>query len=109
MAWTANDRTSWRDLIDYLGEVLPAAKSIRVIRRSPGRDATGSTTDEGRSYTIRIRPALGFGAAVDALQEEYAHALAGVTGHVLRDHGLLWGEAYSAVTVAVLRWTADED
>jgi len=68
--------------------------------------------DQGHQYLIRVKPSASYQEAVDALQHEFAHALAGFMGgarHEHRDHGSHWGEALATVHQACLKLWNDQD
>jgi hypothetical protein len=100
--WTATQRADWRELVERLDDELPASKPVRV-RRTRVAGCHGHCIDEGAYYQIEISSRRHYTDAIYDLCEEWAHAIAGITGREQRDHSIVWGLAYSACVQLMLR------
>lgn len=109
MRWTERQKRLWKDLIAHLDAECPGPHHIVVVRRRVS-GGLAEVTHDGTAYKICISPALGYQAAIDALQHEWSHVLAGYKGGEraqLIDHSTVWGAAFATVYQAFLRWNKE--
>jgi len=110
MAWTKQNKKTWRKLLCYFKRTLPSIKKVHVRRiKLPKcrREYQGYVIDTSKAYYIFIDKTLTYDPAIDTLIEEWAHTIAGFKGgteNELEDHGAAWGRAVSKVKQAYLKF-----
>lgn len=107
MRFTKVQTRKWQDLIAFLEDYAPADHAILIRRKPMGKMDEGEIDYNGSRYQITVKSTLNYAAAVDALLEEWAHALAGYRGgdsHEREDHGPHWGEAYATLRQLYIDW-----
>jgi hypothetical protein len=104
MPWDIADKTRWRDLIETLLDECPPVHTTTVRRVRMAKCIRGECEVKGDQCLIRINAASPLREAIDTLEEEWAHAVADVTGREALDHDHVWAAALSVVRNVRYAW-----